>query len=86
MMTTSSWVSKRPDIQGGDACIRNTRIPVWVLVNSRRLGETDEQILRAYPSLIPGDLEAAYSYAAANPEEIDKTILENEEGEAGFVE
>jgi uncharacterized protein (DUF433 family) len=78
MMTTSSWVSKRADIQGGDACIRNTRIPVWVLVNSRRQGATDEQILRAYPSLIPGDLEAAFSYAESNGEEIDSTIRENE--------
>jgi uncharacterized protein (DUF433 family) len=78
MMTTSNWVSKRAEVQGGDACIRNTRIPVWVLVNSRRHGATDEQILRSYPSLIPGDLEAAFSYAESNREEIDSAIRENE--------
>jgi uncharacterized protein (DUF433 family) len=86
MIITSSWVSKKANIQGGDACIRNTRIPVWVLVNARRHGATDEQILKSYPSLIPGDLEAAFSYAESNPQEIDSAIRENEEGEEGLVE
>jgi len=29
--------SKKPDRCGGDACIRDHRIPVWALVNYRRL-------------------------------------------------
>ncbi len=81
-----SWVSKRPDRCGGDACIRETRIPVWAVVNYRRLQASDAKILEAYPSLTPSDLEAAWEYAAANPEEIDRAIRENEEGKAGFVE
>jgi uncharacterized protein (DUF433 family) len=84
--TTASWVSKKPDHQGGDACVRDTRIPVWVLANCRRLGMSEGAILRAYPSLRPADLEAAWAYVAANGEEIDRAIRENEEGEAGFVE
>jgi len=32
------------------------------------------------------DLEAAWEYAAAHPQEIDRAIRENEEGEEGFVE
>jgi uncharacterized protein (DUF433 family) len=86
MATTASWISKRPDRCGGDACIRDHRIPVWVLVNYRRLGASDAEILRAYPSLTPADLEAAWEYAAANAEEIDTAIRENEAGEEGFVE
>ncbi|HMC65277.1 MAG TPA: DUF433 domain-containing protein [Gemmataceae bacterium] len=86
MTTTASWISKRPDRCGGDACIREMRLPVWVLVNYRRLGMSDAGILQAYPSLTPVDLEAAWEYAAANAEEIDRAIRENEEGEAGFVE
>jgi uncharacterized protein (DUF433 family) len=81
----SSWVSRRPDRQGGDACVRDTRIPVWVLANGRRLGMSDGDILRAYPALTPADLEAAWDYAAANREEIERAICENEEGRAGFV-
>src|SRR5271155_1314858 len=83
MTTTVSWISKKPDRCGRDACIRETRIPVWVLVNYRRLGASDADILRAYPGLTPADLEAARDYAAANHEEIDIAIRENEEGEEG---
>ena len=55
MTITASWISKKPDRCGGDACIRETRIPVWVLVGYRRLGATDADVLRAYPSLTPAD-------------------------------
>lgn len=86
MTTNASWVSKKPDRQGGDACIRDSRIPVWCVVNYRRLGATDEVILQAYPTLTPADLEAAFAYAAAHAEEIASAIRENEEGEEGLVE
>jgi uncharacterized protein (DUF433 family) len=86
MATTASWISKRPNVCGGNACIRDHRIPVWGLVGDRRLGASDAEILRAYPSLTPADLEAAWEYAAAHPEEIDTAIRENEAGEEGFVE
>jgi uncharacterized protein (DUF433 family) len=86
MTVTASWISKKPDRCGGDACIRETRIPVWVLVGYRRLGASDADILQAYPGLTPADLEAAGDYAAANREEIDGAIRENEAGEEGFVE
>ncbi len=86
MATTLSWISKKVDRCGGDACVRDTRIPVWGLVSYRRLGLTDAAILEAYPSLTAADLQAAWEYAAANAEEIDRAIRENEAGEEGFVE
>jgi uncharacterized protein (DUF433 family) len=86
MTMTASWISKKPDRCGGDACIRETRISVWVLVNYRRLGASDADVLQAYRGLTPADLEAAWEYAAANLEEIDRVIRENDEGAAGFVE
>jgi uncharacterized protein (DUF433 family) len=79
-------ITKKLDRCGGDACIRETRIPVWAVVNYRRLGASDARILEAYPSLTPDDLEAAWEYAAAHQEEIDRAIRENEAGEAGLVE
>jgi len=84
--TRAIWISKEPDRCGGDACIRDTRIPVWVLVNYRRLGDSDTDLLRDYPSLTPADLEAACGYAAANAAEIECAIRANEEGTAGLVE
>jgi uncharacterized protein (DUF433 family) len=86
MTGTASWISKKPDRSGGDACVRDTRIPVWALVNYRRRGANDGEILRAYPTVSPADLEAAFTYAAANAEEIYRAIRENEEGEEGLVE
>ena len=86
MTTTVSWISKKPDRCGGDACIRETRIPVWVLVGYRRLGLSDARLLEAYPSLNRADLEAAWEYAATNAAEIDRAIHDNEEGDEGPVE
>lgn len=86
MAAIDSRVTKQPDRQGGDACVCGTRIPVWALANYRRRGMSDGDILRAYPSLTPVDLEAAWAYVAAKGEEIDLAIRKNEEGEAGFVE
>ena len=86
MTTAGSWISKKADRCGGDACIRETRISVWVLVGYRREGLSDKEILEAYPNLTKADFEAAWKYADANGEEIDRAIAENEEGEEGFVE
>src|SRR5437773_5576602 len=76
--TRAVWISKDRGRCGGDACIRDSRIPVWVLVNYRRLGGSEADLRRDYPSLTPADLEAAWEYAAANAEEIDRAIREQE--------
>lgn len=86
MPTIADRITKTPGVCGGDACIRGTRISVWGLVNQRRLGAADADILRAVQGLTPADLEAAWEYAVANTEEIDQAIRENEAGEEGLVE
>jgi uncharacterized protein (TIGR02996 family) len=73
-----SFISINPTICGGDACIRNTRIPVWVLVNYRRLGGSEESLVRNYPTLTLRDMQAAADYYSENQEEINRAILENE--------
>ena len=77
--TKKSWVQKTPGVCGGRACIRNTRITVWGLVNSRRLGMADDQILRNIMGLTPEDMQAAWDYYREHPAEIDEDIRENEE-------
>jgi uncharacterized protein (DUF433 family) len=54
-----------------------------ILVNYRRLGGSDAEILVAYPSLTRSGLEAAWTCADAHAEEIDCGIRENEEGAEG---
>lgn len=60
------------------ACVRGTRITVWGLVNSRRLGLADEQILRSIHGLTSDDLRAAWEYYVENKAEIDEDIRVNE--------
>jgi uncharacterized protein (DUF433 family) len=86
MPTATDRITKTPNVCGGAACIRGTRITVWGLANQRRLGATDAEILRAVQGLTPGDLQAACEYASANAEEIDRAIRENEAGKEGFAE
>lgn len=76
--TNQSWVQKTPGMCGGRACIRNTRITVWGLVNSRRLGLSDEQILQNIKGLTREDLQAAWDYYRGHKAEIDEDIRENE--------
>ena len=77
--TTKSWVQKTPGVCGGDACIRNTRITVWGLVLSRRLGASDVRILENIVGSTPEDLEVAWDYHRRNPSEIEEAIRLNEE-------
>jgi uncharacterized protein (DUF433 family) len=74
----SSWIQKTPGVCGGRACIRNTRITVWGLVNARRLGASDEQLLQRIEGLAADDLHAAGDYYRQHGAEIDEDIRENE--------
>ncbi|OZH51846.1 hypothetical protein AFK68_28205 [Hydrocoleum sp. CS-953] len=77
----NSWsgIEKTPGVCGGDACIAGTRIPVWVLVNARRLGVSESELLQDYPSLQAGDLVNAWTYAEVYSQDIESAIRENEE-------
>ena len=63
---------------GGEPCIVRTRIPVWVLVQARRLGSNEADLLRAYPTLRAEDLVNAWAYADSHRDEIGQQIRENE--------
>jgi uncharacterized protein (DUF433 family) len=76
---TKSWVQKTPDVCGGDACIRNTRITVNGLVEWRGLGLSDQRILEIIDGLTPDDLAAAWEYYRLNAAEIDEEIRLNNE-------
>jgi uncharacterized protein (DUF433 family) len=72
-------ITKTPGVCGGDACIEGTRIPVWVLVGYQRLGVSEIELLKSYPTLYANDLVNAWVYAEANPDEIETAIRENNE-------
>ena len=72
-------IESTPDVCGGEARIIRTRIPVWVLEQARRLGVTEADLLRSYPTLRAEDLVNAWAYARAHREEIERQIQDNEE-------
>ncbi len=71
-------IASTPEVSGGEPCIVRTRIPVWVLVQARRLGASEADLLRAYPTLRAEDLVNAWAYARAHHDEIEAEIAENE--------
>ena len=78
-LTTEVMIQKTPNVVGGDACIRRTRIAVWMLVGYRKLGLSDDELLEVYPGLTRQDLKAAWDYYTANRDEIETAIRENDE-------
>jgi uncharacterized protein (DUF433 family) len=71
-------ITKKPGVCGGEACITGTRIPVWLLVEARRLGIPEAQLLQDYPYISAADLVNAWVYADAYPEEIEAVLRANE--------
>jgi uncharacterized protein (DUF433 family) len=71
-------INQTPQVVGGAARIRNTRIPVWSLFQSHQMGASDLEILEAHPELTPADLVNAWFYAETFPDEIEQAISMNE--------
>jgi uncharacterized protein (DUF433 family) len=67
-----------PGVCGGEPCIRRTRIQVWLLEQSRRLGMSEADLLANYPTLRAEDLVNAWAYVQANRQEIEAQIRDNE--------
>ena len=76
-----SGIEKTENVMGGAACIRQTRIPVWLLEQARRQGASEIDLLRNYPNLTAQDLANAWDYAASHTAEIEEVISANETDE-----
>lgn len=74
-----SGIESTPGVCGGEPRIVRTRIPVWVLEQARRLGVSESELLRAYPTLRAEDLTNAWAYVRAYPDEVTAHIRANEE-------
>jgi uncharacterized protein (DUF433 family) len=53
-----------PSVMQGKPVIRNTRIPVELLLRKLAEGATVEELLDAYPRLTKDDIRASLAYAA----------------------
>ena len=70
-------IRRTPGVCGGEACIRMTRIAVWMLEESRRSGVSETDLLCDYPDLDEEDLSAAWQYVSEHQEEIETAIAAN---------
>ena len=74
---TIQGIEKTPGVCGGSACVAGSRITVWGLVESRRVGYSEADLLISYPTISATNLANAWAYAAAFPNEIEAEIEEN---------
>lgn len=63
-MDLPQYIEATPGVMMGKPCLRGTRIPVYLVLEKLAAGETEAQILAAYPQLRPEHLKAALQYAA----------------------
>jgi uncharacterized protein (DUF433 family) len=64
MTTPLDRISIDPLVCFGKPCIKGTRIWVSLILDFLASGETEAQIIAAYPQLQPEDIRAALAYAA----------------------
>jgi uncharacterized protein (DUF433 family) len=62
-------ISQRPEIMGGKACIRGSRVTVGMVVGQIGAGRSIDAILADYPYLQREDILQAVRYAAWRAEE-----------------
>ena len=72
-------IDSTPGVCGGEPCIVRTRVPVWTLVQARRLGATEADLLRSYPTLRAEDLTNAWAFFRSHRDEIEQQIRDNED-------
>ena len=69
-----SRITNDPAVMGGKPCIRGLRVTVGAILGLLASGQSEAEILAAYPYLKQFDIRAALSYAAWRAEEIDVPI------------
>jgi uncharacterized protein (DUF433 family) len=64
-------ITHDPAVMGGRPCIRGLRVTVGTIVSLLAAGQTEPEILAAYPYLEVGDVQAALAYAAWRTQETE---------------
>ena len=71
VMDALDRITHDPAMMGGKPCIRGMRVTVGTIMGLLASGQTEEQILAAYPYLELDDLRAALAYAAWRTQETE---------------
>ncbi|MBI3591486.1 MAG: DUF433 domain-containing protein [Candidatus Melainabacteria bacterium] len=60
----TNGVTSNPKVLHGKACIKGTRIPVYLVLQMLSGGQSKNQILKEYPQLKEEDINSAIEYGA----------------------
>lgn len=64
MENLTDRITAANDICNGKPIIRGTRITVHTILEFLSAGDSKEEILRQYPSLVPEDIDACVHFAS----------------------
>lgn len=65
-MAWKNYISSNPEILFGKPVIKNTRIPVDLILEKLSVGHTTESLLKAYPRLSKKAIQACLQFASDN--------------------
>lgn len=69
-MNVADYIVSDPDVMFGKPVIKNTRIPVDLILEKLAAGETVPQLLTAYPRISKESIQACLLYAAESVKNI----------------
>src|SRR5262249_60381116 len=75
--TAASYITRIPDVCGGQPVIAGTRTPVKSIVGYYKMGMSVEEILEGLPRLSPAQVFAALSYYHDHQAEIEQDLADS---------
>jgi len=73
-MSEDAYVAEYPGVCGGYPVIRETRIPVRIVVQLSRAGATFEELGEMWPTVTVAQIEGTLDYYARHPGRVDEDI------------
>ena len=73
----ASYIQRTPDVCGGDARVRETRVTVGTLIALQQEGATEAELIENFPALTPSDLDAVWSYYRTHAAEVEASIADH---------
>ena len=77
IVTDSPYITRSPDVCGGQPVLAGTRTPVKSIVGYYKMGMSVEEILEGLPHLTPAQVFAALSYYHDHQAGIEQDIADS---------
>jgi len=71
------YVAEYPGVCGGYPVIRETRIPVRLVIRFTRAGASIDELAEMWPTITPEQIQGALDYYDRHPRRVDEDIERN---------